>query len=81
MHSFPNFPFNAGEVKGHHLLEFGCGPCVNSIIPACKWFDKITLADYTPSNIAQLYKWIGEEDGVFDWTPYFKYHTELEGKG
>ncbi|XP_013388507.1 indolethylamine N-methyltransferase-like [Lingula anatina] len=69
----------ASKIKGTRLLDIGTGPCIHSVISASKWFDEITLTDFADVNRRALKKWWLEEDGAWNWDPFFKYVAKLDG--
>lgn len=48
-------------------LEFGCGPTVHHVLPLAPYVDHVTLADFLPSNLAQVRAWLAEAPEAFDW--------------
>ncbi|XP_069138949.1 phenylethanolamine N-methyltransferase-like [Argopecten irradians] len=49
--------FQSGKVKGKRLLDIGTGPCVHTIMSACRHVDDIYLSDYTAQNRKALTDW------------------------
>ncbi|XP_013388501.1 indolethylamine N-methyltransferase [Lingula anatina] len=71
--------FNSGLIKGSRLLDIGSGPCIHNVISASKWFDEITFTDFADVNRRALKKWWQNDDGAWNWEPFFKYVANLEG--
>lgn len=65
--------------SGESVLNFGAGPTIHAVISASTKFSKITLADYTEDNRAELKKWIDNDEDKFDWSLFFNYVAYLEG--
>ena len=49
--------------KPLHLLEFGGGPTIHSLITAAKHVDTVTFADYAESNRNEIISWRDKSDG------------------
>jgi hypothetical protein len=61
------------------LLEFGCGPTVHHLFPFAIHATAIHLADYLPSNLAAIRRWINREGDAHDWSRFAAHalHCEL----
>ncbi|KAG8429382.1 hypothetical protein GDO86_014279 [Hymenochirus boettgeri] len=70
-----------GEIGGHTLVDIGSGPTVYQLLSAFELFDEVVMSDYLEVNRAELRKWLTDQPGAFDWTPYIKHVCMLEGKG
>ena len=46
--------------KAAHLLEYGGGPTLHSLITASKYVETITFADYAESNRNEINMWMKE---------------------
>ncbi len=49
--------------KPVHLLEFGGGPTIHSLITAAKHVETVTFADYAASNRNEIVMWKGKIEG------------------
>ncbi len=61
------------------MLDFGCGPTIQGVISASKWYAEIYLSDYTQSNRKEVKKWIDRDPEAFDWGQYFERIAKFEG--
>ena len=68
------------NIQGGKALEFGCGPTIWCALPLTPHVDRIQLADYLPSNLAEVQRWIHKAPEAHDWTVYLRYVLMLEGK-
>ncbi|XP_078497582.1 phenylethanolamine N-methyltransferase [Lissotriton helveticus] len=73
--------FATGEIRGRTLIDIGSGPTIYQLLSACDHFEEIILTDYLEVNRQVLRRWLHEEPGSFDWSPYLKHACSLEGKG
>lgn len=62
------------------VLDFGCGPCIHTVISASSKCDSIVCAEYTESNRKEIEKWLVEDEDAFDWKMVLQNVTSLEGK-
>ena len=68
--------------SGLNVLEYGSGPSVYLTISAATKASKIVLSDYGELNRNILRRWLDNESGAYDWSPFFRYVVQdLEGKG
>lgn len=67
------------KVRGGRALEFGCGPTIWGALPLTSFVDEIHLADYLPSNLAEVNQWLQEAPNSHDWSVYMRYVLTLEG--
>lgn len=72
---------STGEIKGQKSLEFGCGPCINTVIPASRCFDEVYMGEYAAQNRQAVQDWIDKKPSAHDWTPFLKFTAEKEGDG
>ncbi|XP_069138951.1 nicotinamide N-methyltransferase-like [Argopecten irradians] len=49
--------FQSGKVKGKRLLDIGTGPCIHTIMSACRHVDDIYLSDFAAQNRKALTDW------------------------
>ncbi|XP_040186357.1 phenylethanolamine N-methyltransferase [Rana temporaria] len=70
-----------GEIKGHNVVDIGSGPTIYQMLSAFEHFKEVIMTDYLEVNREELRKWLKNEPGKFDWSPYFEYVCKLEGKG
>ena len=68
-----------GRVKGHRIIDIGCGPTIHSLIPAAKWFDELYLADFSPRNLQAVQQWLQRDPESFDWQTHFKLFADKDG--
>lgn len=60
------------------VLNFGCGPCIDTVVslaPLCK---EIHMSDYLPENLAEIQAWIKSTPGAFDWKTYIQHSLQIE---
>ncbi|XP_068118341.1 phenylethanolamine N-methyltransferase isoform X2 [Hyperolius riggenbachi] len=70
-----------GEIKGKILVDIGSGPTIYQLLSAFEHFKEVIMTDYLEVNREELQKWLKNEPGKFDWSPYFEHVCKLEGKG
>ncbi|XP_075701868.1 phenylethanolamine N-methyltransferase [Rhinoderma darwinii] len=70
-----------GEIKGRTLVDIGSGPTIYQVLSAFEHFQETIMTDYLEVNRQELKKWLNNEPGAFDWSPYFEHICKLEGKG
>ncbi len=61
------------------MLDFGCGPTIQGVLSASKWYKEIYLSEYTAANREELKKWIERVPQAFDWGQYFTRIAQFEG--
>ena len=64
--------------RGGTVLDLGCGPSISSVIPASQWASNIYLAELLEGNRREIQRWLGREEGAWNWDPYFQFQAELE---
>jgi hypothetical protein len=60
------------------LLEFGCGPTVHHLFPFADRVDEIHVADYLPSNLDAVRRWVSRQPGAHDWSAFARYSLRCE---
>lgn len=60
------------------LLEFGCGPTVHHLFPFADRVDDIHVADYLPSNLDAVQRWVRRQPGAHDWSAFARYALRCE---
>lgn len=70
-----------GEVSGHTLIDIGSGPTIYQLLSACAHFEDITMTDFLEVNRQELWLWLREEPGAFDWSGYSQHVCLIEDKG
>ncbi|OCT62081.1 phenylethanolamine N-methyltransferase [Xenopus laevis] len=70
-----------GEIAGQTLVDIGSGPTIYQILSASEHFAEVVLTDYLEVNRAELRRWLQDEPGAFDWSPYMKHVSKLERTG
>ncbi|XP_036395250.1 phenylethanolamine N-methyltransferase [Megalops cyprinoides] len=73
--------FTEGDVGGEMLVDVGSGPTLYQVLSGCEKFGRVVLTDFLDVNRTELKRWLGEEEGSFDWTPYLQHVCQLEGRG
>ncbi len=48
-------------------LEVGCGPTLHHAFSLAPFVERITLADYLPSNLEEARRWVDQDPRAFDW--------------
>ncbi|OGL66934.1 hypothetical protein A2856_00310 [Candidatus Uhrbacteria bacterium RIFCSPHIGHO2_01_FULL_63_20] len=71
--------FLGSEGDFSEMLEVGAGPTIHHVTPFAGHVGKIYLAEYLPSNIREVKKWIRGDDAAHDWRPYVEGVIRLEG--
>ncbi|KAG9350094.1 hypothetical protein JZ751_026447 [Albula glossodonta] len=72
--------FTEGDVGGEMLVDVGSGPTLYQVLSGCEVFGRVVLTDFLDVNRRELRRWLGEEEGSFDWTPYLQHVCKLEGR-
>ncbi len=57
-------------------IEFGCGPTIHHSLPLVSWCQQLHLADYLPSNLAEVARWLRADPDAHNWDVYV--HGVLE---
>ncbi|XP_035262150.1 phenylethanolamine N-methyltransferase [Anguilla anguilla] len=73
--------FTEGDVGGETLVDVGSGPTLYQVLSGCELFGRVVLTDFLEVNRRELRRWLRDEEGSFDWTPYLKHVCKLEGRG
>ncbi len=60
-------------------IDFGCGPTVHHAIPLAPYVGELHLADYLPSNLNEIQKWLSGDTNAHSWDVYIKGLLEMEG--
>lgn len=60
------------------MLDIGCGPGVQHVLPAVPYVDRIDMADFLPDNLDELRKWRLRDANAHDWRHFTKLILELE---
>ncbi|XP_056325950.1 phenylethanolamine N-methyltransferase [Danio aesculapii] len=72
--------FTEDDIRGGILVDVGSGPTLYQVMSGCERFDHVILSDYLEVNRKELQSWLQEGKSMIDWTAYFKYVCELEGR-
>ncbi|XP_053549938.1 phenylethanolamine N-methyltransferase [Bombina bombina] len=70
-----------GEIRGRTLVDIGSGPTIYQLLSAFELFQEVVMTDYLEVNREEVKRWIDDEPGAFDWSPYIKHVCSLESKG
>uniref|UniRef100_A0A673I3P0 Uncharacterized protein n=1 Tax=Sinocyclocheilus rhinocerous TaxID=307959 RepID=A0A673I3P0_9TELE len=68
------------DIRGDILVDVGSGPTLYQVMSGCERFDRVILSDFLEVNRKVLQSWLQEGKSSIDWTAYFKYVCELEGR-
>jgi hypothetical protein len=63
----------------HPLLEIGCGPVVNHVLPAVPYVTEIHMADLREDNLEQVWKWVQRDPAAHDWYRFTRFTLIEEG--
>ena len=69
------------RIKAHGqppLLEVGCGPVVNHLLPAVPYVSTIQMCDFRDDNLEEVRKWRDNQPGAHDWRRFTRFVLELE---
>ncbi len=55
------------QTSSRSALEVGCGPTPHHASSLAPFVDRITLADYIPSNLEEARRWVDQDPRAFDW--------------
>ncbi|XP_051771176.1 phenylethanolamine N-methyltransferase [Ctenopharyngodon idella] len=72
--------FTEDDIRGDILVDVGSGPTLYQVMSGCERFDRVILSDFLEVNRRELQNWLQEGKSSIDWTSYFKYVCELEGR-
>ena len=68
------------KIEGQPIaLEFGIGPTLHHVLPLSPHVREIHVADYLPSNLAEVRKWQASENGAHNWRPFTERVLAYEG--
>ncbi len=68
-HAEPNEP----------ILLFGVGPTLHHVFLTAGTAGEIHLAEYLPTNLREIERWLGGAPDAHDWRPFVEYTLECEG--
>jgi len=54
------------------VLDVGCGPTIHNTFAIAPYAGRIDLADYLPTNLSEIRKWLNAERLAHDWDPLFR---------
>lgn len=60
------------------LLDFGGGPTIYPLIAAAEKVKEIHFSDYLEPNLAEVRKWLQNDETAFDWRGFVQRTLELE---
>jgi hypothetical protein len=66
------------KIRFSEMLEIGCGPTIHHAMPFVPYVDRIYMADYLESNLAEIQKVIDQANDAHDWDPYIAGVLDLE---
>lgn len=72
--------FYTDDIKGDVLVDVGSGPTIYQVMSGCERFNRVILSDFLEVNRRELQSWLQGGKSSLDWTTYFKYVCELEGR-
>lgn len=61
------------------LLEVGCGPNINHVLPAVPYVSRIHMCDLREDNLEEIRKWREGAAGAHDWTNFTTFVLRHEG--
>ncbi|MDG4820273.1 guanitoxin biosynthesis pre-guanitoxin forming N-methyltransferase GntF [Asanoa sp. WMMD1127] len=61
------------------VLFFGVGPTLHHVFAAAEVASEIHLADYLPSNLAEIQRWLDGSPDAHDWGPFVRHTLRCEG--
>ncbi|XP_057215242.1 phenylethanolamine N-methyltransferase-like isoform X2 [Triplophysa rosa] len=68
------------DIRGDVLVDVGSGPTLYQVMSGCERFNRVILSDFLEVNRRELQSWLQKGKSSLDWTTYFKYVCELEGR-
>ncbi|XP_073670986.1 phenylethanolamine N-methyltransferase, partial [Paramisgurnus dabryanus] len=68
------------DIRGDVLVDVGSGPTLYQVMSCCERFNRVILSDFLEVNRRELQSWLQEDKSSLDWTTYFKYVCQLEGR-
>lgn len=60
-------------------LAFGVGPTVHHLLALAPWAGSIDVADYLDGNLREVRRWLRDEPGAHDWSPFAARVLACEG--
>ncbi|HWM21291.1 MAG TPA: guanitoxin biosynthesis pre-guanitoxin forming N-methyltransferase GntF [Ilumatobacteraceae bacterium] len=64
---------------GQPVLLFGVGPTLHHVFLTAGTAAEIHLAEYLPTNLREIERWLAGASGAHDWRPFVEYTLECEG--
>jgi hypothetical protein len=61
------------------VLYFGVGPTLHHVFLAAGTASEIHLGDYLPANLAEVQRWLDNDEHAHDWSPFVRYTLQCEG--
>jgi leucyl-tRNA synthetase len=65
-------------LKGVKLLNFGCGPCVDTMMSFAPYCAEIHMSDYLAGNLAEVQSWVNGDPDAFNWDIFLRRALRLE---
>jgi hypothetical protein len=60
-------------------LDIGVGPTLHHEIALAPYVQRLDLADYLPQNLAEIRKWLEDDDTAHNWDVFIKGILKIEG--
>ena len=63
-----------------NVLEFGSGPTIHHLLPLAPHVGALDVADYLPTNLEQVRRWLRRAPGAHDWRDFTRHVLSCEGR-
>ncbi|CAG0921226.1 unnamed protein product [Notodromas monacha] len=67
-----------GSRESGSALDLGCGPVPSFSASISSWANSLTMADFLPQNLFEIFKWKTNSCGKLDWFHHFNTVAKLE---
>lgn len=68
------------DISGTKVINFGCGPCIDTIISIAPSCAEIHMSDYLDSNLQEIREWLAHAPDAFNWDHFVRSSLQLEAE-
>lgn len=66
------------QLENAKLLNFGCGPAVDTMMSFAPLCAEIHMSDYVAGNLAEVERWVNQAPNAFNWEIFLRRALSLE---
>ncbi len=68
------------DISGAKVINFGCGPCIDTVISVAPKCTEIHMSDYLDANLQEVREWIAQAPDAFNWEHFLRSGLQLEAE-